>query len=107
MGRVVQLWKRTCLRRCLLSSKKRGILGSCLFGPVAYIVGIAILWPLRQWERPVAAPRDLGPASNVCRAATVLNAALSLTSALLAALAFCILAYSLIVAGVTSLTAAI
>ena len=91
------------LAQPLFFSLGTGIAGPLLFGPVTYIVGIAMLWPLHRWARPEQSSSNWDSASNARRLLTVFSAALSMLSVYLAAASFLHLSYSLIVAGVASL----
>lgn len=112
-GIAFALWSKTpnsilegfgnYLAQPLFFSMGSGIAGPLLFGPIAYIVGFAMLWPLRRWATPEPSSSDWDTANNARRLLTVFSAALSLLSVYLAAASFLHLSYSLIVAGVASL----
>jgi hypothetical protein len=96
-------WFANYLAQPLFFSMGSGIAGPLLFGPIAYIVGIAMLWPLHLWATPERSSSNWDSASNARRLLTVFSAALSMLSVYLAAASFLHLSYSLIVAGVASL----
>jgi hypothetical protein len=80
--------------------------GALIFGPVAYLVGIAILWPLRRWERPLLVPANAITSDNarsLHRTITVLKTIMSVLPVLLAVPALLHLVGRLLVAGVAGL----
>lgn len=99
----IREWFGNYLAQPLFFSMGSGIAGPLLFGPVAFIVGIAMLWPLHRWATPEQSSSDWDTASNARRLLTAFSAALSILSVYLAAASFLYLSYSLIVAGVASL----
>lgn len=80
-----------------------GTAGPLLFGPVVYLAGAFVLWPLHGWLPPVQSPSDWDNLSNARRLLTTFYAALSMLSVFLAAASFLYLSCSLVVAGVASL----
>lgn len=80
-----------------------GTVGPLLFGPVVYLAGTFVLWPLHWWLPPVQYSSDWDTVSNARRLLTTFYAALSMLSVFLAAASFLYLSCSLVVAGVASL----
>lgn len=96
-------WFGNYLAQPLLLSVGSGIAGPLLFGPVAYVVGTAMLWPLHRWTAPERSSSDWDSASTARRLLTTFCAALSMLSVFLAAASFLYLGCSLVFAGVASM----
>jgi hypothetical protein len=101
--RSILEWFGNYLAKPLFFSLGSGIAGPLLFGPVAYLVGIAMLWPLHLWATSQQASSDWDTASSVRRLLTIFCAALSTLSVFLAGASFFYLSCSLIFAGVASM----
>jgi hypothetical protein len=66
LGSNMESWRwRDHLAHPLILAVMGGLLGSLLFGPVAYLLGTAILWPLLRYENRVPAPRP-SPSPGIC-----------------------------------------
>lgn len=96
-------WFGNSLAIPLFFAMVSGTAGPLLFGPVVYLAGTFVLWPLHWWLPPVQSSSDWDTASNARRLLTTFYAALSMLSVFLAAASFLYLSCSLVVAGVTSL----
>ena len=101
--RSVPEWFGNYLTKPLLLSMGSGIAGPLVFGPVAYILGVAMLWPLHRWATSQEPSRDWDTASTARRLLTTFCAALSTLSVFLAAASFLYLGCSLVFIGVASL----
>jgi len=101
--RSVLEWFGNYLAKPLLLSMGSGIAGPLVFGPVAYILGVAMLWPLHRWATSQEPSRDWDTASTARRLLTTFCAALSTLSVFLAAASFLYLGCSLVFIGVASL----
>jgi hypothetical protein len=96
-------WFGNYVGKPLLLSIGSGIAGPLVFGPVAYILGVAMLWPLRRWATPQQTPSHWDSASTVRRLLITFCAALSALSVFLAAASFLYLGGLLVFAGAASL----
>ena len=96
-------WFGNYLAKPLLLSMGSGIAGPLVFGPVAYILGVALLWPLQRWPTPQQPPNHWDSASTIRRLLITFCSALSALSVFLAAASFLYLSGLLVFASVASL----
>ncbi|WP_289295831.1 hypothetical protein [uncultured Reyranella sp.] len=96
-------WFGNYLAKPFFFSIVSGTAGPLLFGPVAYIAGIVMLWPLHWLATPQQTSSDWDTASTARRLLTTFCAALSTLSVFLAAASFLYLSCLLVFAGVASL----